>query len=271
MTRRAVVAGGRTSRPAGDRLYPVPMRSDRRPGPVLAATLLAAAACTLPTAAERGKTWSAPPRGFQPPPAVVAAATRGLKCDSRRVYVDATPELLQASGCGRVAYFERPSPDAGWEQVGSAQDLPPGYDLKEVEGRIQGARLRMPSRTGGADPTLTFEQASQLHSWTPRAVVTCLLGTDGALHACHVQADEAAVKEAVSAAIPAIRYRPATADGVPIPVTYMLTVNVTVTRPDCYGLGSMLQRSQCERAANSVGGPAQAARELRSLDLPVSY
>lgn len=227
-----------------------------------AAVLALAAGCTAAK-------WTAPPRAaisFEATAAVEQAiAAEVPQCPRERVYVDAFKDLIQASGCDHLMYLRREG--TTWKRVGPVFDLPPGNDLREAEAKLIGATLRQPVKVTGVDPFLTLDQAKTLHSWSPRAVATCLLGIDGELHGCFIQADEAVVRDAVDTAMKAVRYKPATANGQPVPATFQVVVNVPVPRPNCDAIGDPLQEARCDRDLRSPGGPAAADPSIWDLPL----
>jgi hypothetical protein len=239
---------------------------------LLAASLLGG--CTF-----RPPRWTAPPKGPSLPPEASAAVAAELPgCPPDKVYADQFPKLIQASGCGKVVYLAK-MPYLGKEEEGlrwqrAAPDFPlrPEDDLRSAEGLLAGARLRQPVLLAGKDPLITFEQAKTLHSWNPVAVVTCVLGVDGLLHACFVQSDEALVGEAVKKTLPAFKYQPATADGRAIPATFQVTIHVPVPRPNCAALADPLRETRCRRALDSPEGPAAAIEvEPEIWGLPLGH
>jgi len=239
--------------------------------------LTAAAAVVLSAAAFTGCTmrpqrWDAPPKGPTLPPAAMAVLLAEMQdCPRDKIYADQFPRLIQASGCGRVVYLSKKEgnafDDTVWSRAAPDFPLPPEDDLRSAEGLLAGARLRQPVLISGKDPLITMEQAKTLHSWQPTAVVTCVLGTDGRLHACFVQADEPLVAEAVTKTTPFFQYQPATADGRPIPATFQVTIHVPVPRPNCAALADPLRETRCRRALDSPEGPAAADPEIWGLPL----
>lgn len=209
--------------------------------------------CTM-----RPQKWSAPPKGPSLPPEAQAAVDAEFPdCPKDKVYTDQFPHLLQASGCGRVVYLRRDQANA-WERAAPDFPLRPEDDLRSAEELLAGARLRQPVLLDGRDPLVTMEQAKTLHSWQPVAVVTCVLGVDGLLHACFVQADEPLIGDAVTKTLPHFKYQPATADGRPIPATFQVTIHVPVPRPNCAALADPIRETRCRRALDSPEGPAAA-------------
>jgi hypothetical protein len=228
--------------------------------------VLSLAGCATP------RRWSAPPKAALSVEAAAAVARElGPGCPPDKIYADEFKDLIQASGCGKLVYLEKAPGEKGapaeWKRAGPEFELPPENDLHEAELRLQGARLKAPVRVSGVTPFITLEQAKTLHSWNPKAVITCLLGVDGALHACLVQADEPPVEKAVAATVPSYRFKPATADGVPVPATFQATINVPVPRPNCDGFSDPLRQFRCERDVRSPAGPAAADPEIWSLPL----
>lgn len=224
------------------------------------------------TACATQRRWTAPPKAALSFEAASAVARElGPGCPPDKVYADEFKDLLQASGCGKLVYLQKMpgsgGEPAGWKRIGPEYEIPPENDLHEAELRLQGARLKAPVRVSGVTPFITLAEAKTLRSWSPRAVITCLLGVDGALHACLVQADEPAVEKAVSGTVPSYRFKPATADGAPIPATFQATVNVPVPRPNCKADSDPLRQFRCERAVRSDGGPAAADPEIWGLPL----
>jgi hypothetical protein len=224
----------------------------------------------------RPQKWTAPPKGPSLPPQAMAAVLAELpECPKDQVYVDQFPRLIQASGCGKVVYLEKRDGNAwdgpaAWERAAPDFPLRPEDDLRSAERLLAGARLRQPVLVAGRDPLITMEQAKTLHSWKPVAVVTCVLGVDGLLHACFVQSDEPLVAEAVTKTLPFFKYQPATADGRPIPATFQVTVHVPVPRPNCAALADPIREARCRRALDSPDGPAAAMdleREIWGLPL----
>jgi hypothetical protein len=231
-----------------------------------AAALALAAALPLASCTMRPQRWVPPPKGPSLPPDAAAAVFKEFPdCPRERVYADQFSKLIQASGCGRVVYLTRRAALLTKEEEegdtwARAADfpLPPANDLRSAEGLLAGARLRSPVLVAGKDPLITLEQAKTLHSWSPVAVVTCVLGVDGLLHACYVQADEPLVAEAVKKTLSAIKYHPATADANPVPATFQITIHVPVPRPNCTALADPIRERRCRAALDSPEGPAAA-------------
>jgi hypothetical protein len=241
----------------------------------LAAVVLAAAAASGAGCTSRPQKWSAPPKGPSlSPEAAKAIAAELPDCPRDKVYADQFSHLIQASGCGKVVYLKKKDgnafDDAAWERAAPDFPLPPEDDLRSAEGQLAGAQLRQPVLVAGRDPLITMENAKTLHSWQPVAVVTCVLGVDGLLHACFVQADEPLIADAVTKTLPFFKYQPATADGRAIPATFQVTVHVPVPRPNCSALADPLRETRCRRALDSPDGPVAAAQlEPEIWDLPL--
>ncbi|HZN95898.1 MAG TPA: hypothetical protein VFB81_24455, partial [Myxococcales bacterium] len=79
--------------------------------------------------------------------------------------------------------------------------------------------------------------------------------------------DEPVVEKAVAAIMPTYRFKPATANGAPIPATFQMTVTVPVPKPNCNGLSDPILQNRCERDIRSPEGPAGADPELWGLPL----
>jgi hypothetical protein len=180
-------------------------------------------------------------------------AAAELSCEAEQVVVWDKGEYVRAAGCGRIAYFIKRTPKQ-WERAG------PLFEIAEKDRGTQEEQLLTEQSEGvtppeavyRAEPALTLEQWKQVHHWEPVVRADCIVRVDGTLGYCFLLTTEPAIGEAVTRALDRYKYRPATYRGHPIPIDHVVTIKMSVQRPNCYGLSSPMARAQCERALKQL-------------------